>query len=775
MRPTRPTALLVLWLAAAHGLVVSHAPSLRAAAPPAHGVRPAPQMCVPGRPSDADWPAPAAPAAEWRRRAGLGAVGRVLRRGGRALSAGTRALLLFVVMALPLRGGQQSIESGADSGLLSSFSPRAAVAAPFGAGQRSGAECAAELLAAQQQQTLKRPVAVKVVKYSFLTGVAGVGVKVALEVQSKRQQEETAEMADMLSSFITVEDLPPPPPPDAFGVPPAAADDLMGELFGGSSSLSPPPPPPPPPKAKGGLNLFQKRSAKALPTVDELLATEGQGGLLCATLRFAMLAPVDIMGAAAVALEGEEGSEGEVAFAQSVLEELGGARNESLAAGLPDAEVARLTEAMGCALLKDLVDGALDVVDKGKAAFAPEASKLCLFVRNAGFAASELGVAAKVGEVLYEGDAPNRRLEKLYRALLDLAGPELLAQMGLGGDDDDDEAAAGDEGVSGVSVDAVELVRPLLRIREAKSQRMMQQMMQSLMSKGDAGGGEKAMARSVEMLENLLDSGAVGPDDLQSLRGMMEQQMGMPVDELLERKDELAKDLPPEGQKLFALMERLFGKDGKGPTADAGAAADDAAAAAAAAGFGDADLDPNMEVKITERSLPKESEEVAAAPATGVKVRIKAKKPPTPEAAAQALKTAAAGAPTVAPPPAVEPPPPAADPPPAPEEVAADPAAAPEPAPEPAPAPAAAATPTMPPPPAAEPTPPPPPPATPPPAPPPAPPPVALPEELSEFAELFEPGPPAAPAIPTPAATAAAASLKSPPPPADAPEEPPSA
>ena len=36
----------------------------------------------------------------------------------------------------------------------------------------------------------------------------------------------------------------------------------------------------------------------------------------------------------------------------------------------------------------------------------------------------------------------------------------------------------------------------------------------------------------------------------------------MPVDELLERKEELEKELPPEGKKLFVLMEWLFGKDG---------------------------------------------------------------------------------------------------------------------------------------------------------------------------------------------------------------------
>ena len=42
--------------------------------------------------------------------------------------------------------------------------------------------------------------------------------------------------------------------------------------------------------------------------------------------------------------------------------------------------------------------------------------------------------------------------------------------------------------------------------------------------------------------------------------------IALQVDELLERKEELEKELPPEGKKLFVLMERLFGKDG-GPQA----------------------------------------------------------------------------------------------------------------------------------------------------------------------------------------------------------------
>eukprot|EP00965_Chrysotila_dentata_P204023 6182089-Pleurochrysis_carterae.AAC.2 len=39
----------------------------------------------------------------------------------------------------------------------------------------------------------------------------------------------------------------------------------------------------------------------------------------------------------------------------------------------------------------------------------------------------------------------------------------------------------------------------------------------------------QAMARSVEMLEQLLDSGAVTAEDLESLKGVLSQSMGMPV------------------------------------------------------------------------------------------------------------------------------------------------------------------------------------------------------------------------------------------------------
>ena len=37
----------------------------------------------------------------------------------------------------------------------------------------------------------------------------------------------------------------------------------------------------------------------------------------------------------------------------------------------------------------------------------------------------------------------------------------------------------------------------------------------------------------------LLNSGNIGKEDLESLKGMLAQSMGMPVEEILERKEEL--------------------------------------------------------------------------------------------------------------------------------------------------------------------------------------------------------------------------------------------
>merc|ERR1719393_1243666 len=91
----------------------------------------------------------------------------------------------------------------------------------------------------------------------------------------------------------------------------------------------------------------------------------------------------------------------------------------------------------------------------------------------------------------------------------------------------------------------------------------------------DKGGGANsgaAMAKSVDMLEQLLDSGAVGPEDLDSLKEMLSQSIGMPVEEMLERKEELQKEMPPEATKLFDLIERLFDQKQAAPKSKAKAA-----------------------------------------------------------------------------------------------------------------------------------------------------------------------------------------------------------
>ena len=351
-----------------------------------------------------------------------------------------------------------------------------------------------------------------------------------------------------------------------------------------------------------------------------------------------MLAPVDLLLAAEVANQGpaDEAEADMVALAQDVIEAIQLAREDAEAEGLGTSAIATAMEQMGSALLVDLVDDALDAVDN-KVRFNGAASRLCLLVRNAQVAASELGVT-QLGEVLYKGSAGGRKLRRLYQELLSLSGPELLASMGLG-DEEEGESAA--PLPPGVSIDAVEMVRPLLKIKEAQSQKMMQDMMMKEMG-GDVGkdgaGSEKALGRSVEMLEQLLDSGAVGPEELDSLKEMMESQMGMPVDELLERKDELEKELPPEGKKLFVLMERLFGKDGPSAAAEAGGLTMPE----------EIPDDPSVKVTISEKKLPVVPDVAAPPPPPpGTNVKITVKKPNDPAAAAAALKKATADAPTV--------------------------------------------------------------------------------------------------------------------------------
>ena len=182
-------------------------------------------------------------------------------------------------------------------------------------------------------------------------------------------------------------------------------------------------------------------------------------------------------------------------LAQDVIEAVQLARDDAEEGGLGSSAIALAVEQMGSALLLELVDGAIDALDS-KARFEGAASKLCLFVRNAGVAASELKVT-QLGEVLYRGNAAGRKLRRLYQELLSLSGPELLASMGLSGGDDADAPIP--SGPPGVTIDAVEMVRPLLKIKEEQSQKMMQDMMMKEMG-GDAGkdGAEERHATTCQ-------------------------------------------------------------------------------------------------------------------------------------------------------------------------------------------------------------------------------------------------------------------------------------
>ena len=52
----------------------------------------------------------------------------------------------------------------------------------------------------------------------------------------------------------------------------------------------------------------------------------------------------------------------------------------------------------------------------------------------------------------------------------------------------------------------------------------------------DGAPGPEQIEQAVKMVEELLDSGAIGPEDYGSLKEMLTQQIGMPVEELLKRK-----------------------------------------------------------------------------------------------------------------------------------------------------------------------------------------------------------------------------------------------
>lgn len=518
---------------------------------------------------------------------------------------------------------------------------------------------AVEILLREEQPS----VVVNVVKVAAYGGAIGLGVTAAFKVKGisvdkKREAEAKAYVESMMKSeqamksAKTDEEEPSGAATD-YSVVKSTEGSLQAKRA--EQIVVPAAAPAPEPKRKG-LNLFAKRPAVALPTVQELIEGDTPQAVLCKAIAFGMSAPTDLT---AAMLYGEASDvpieeNGEAVFAMTVLEELEGAYNASQAAGMQPKEMASCLEQVGRAKLIELVDTASESLGN-KREFEGAAARLCQFVSNAGFTANALQLGQLVGEVLYEGNEPRRRLERVYTDSLALAAPELLATMGLGGE----EVAGG----SAVGLDAVEQLRPVLKIKESKGSKLMQdviqkQMVEVMKGDGDTAGGGKAMERSVEMLETLLNSGSIQKEDLESLKGMLAQSMGMPVEEILERKEELQAELPPEGKKLFDLIERLFAKD-EGKGSDSMKSAEPEA------------LDPDlvgadgMKVTVKTKALPADliDDSAPPAPGTSVKIKVKGPPPPAPTPPPEAMATPLAPPPPLAVPPPVPPAAPATAPP----------------------------------------------------------------------------------------------------------------
>ena len=503
-------------------------------------------------------------------------------------------------------------------------------------------------------------IVVRVAQGAAAAGVAGA-VYVQLSGRGKRSREdEQARMLRQISSAVgTSVDVagpddalaPPPPPPAAAPAPEAAAPAAA------PPPVAPPPPAPPPPPPPPPRRLFQSKSSGGAASVAQLTKGDSDEAALCKTLVWAMRAPVILA---------EPADASEEALATEAVENLQDAVDDATDSGLGKDVLARCATQVGTAVLIELVDEATKVLDK-KAKLQPAAEALCRFLRNANSAAATLGVLDDVGEVLYEGAAPRRKLERVYSSCLELAAPELLESlMGMMGDEGGEDGAPPPppppDKVGVVSMDTVEALRPLLKIRESKGQRIMQDVMQKLMMEqmgGKEGGGPdgapgpEQIEQAVKMVEELLDSGAIGPEDYGSLKEMLTQQIGMPVEELLKRKDELRREAP-EFAAIIRILERLEGQTPSAPPAAGGGAG--AAAAPAAAAPPAVEDTSGMTMQVKKLDAPVEG----GAGATNVKVSIKPKAP-------------AADAPAPAPAPPPPPPPPA---PPAPEPPA--PPAAPE-------------------------------------------------------------------------------------------------
>lgn len=326
--------------------------------------------------------------------------------------------------------------------------------------------------------------------------------------------------------------------------------------------------PTPAPKPKRNLlNLFGKRQVSKVPSPEELAATEGPEGTMYATLKFAMLAPVDVPATAAKAIElqkneGEgltEQMKGDMAMADAVIEELQESSKTAATEGLDTGAIAKLTEKMGSAVTVQLVDAGFEALGK-KDSFTKAAAALCRFVGNAQVVAEQLNVTEQLGEVLYDGALGRRQIEKFYRELIELTAPEMLKLVpGM-------EELITDEVPEGVSLMVVEQIAALLKIKDAKAQSLQAEVMAKQMeesSKHVEKDPDKALTILISSLQQFVDMGdAMPPDQLLEIKKQMTDSLGMPVEEFLENKDRILDSnafSSNQGEKLFDCLEALFG------------------------------------------------------------------------------------------------------------------------------------------------------------------------------------------------------------------------
>ena len=361
------------------------------------------------------------------------------------------------------------------------------------------AQAADELDFAQTQlRSSGSPLMIKVIQGAAVAGTAGASIAYVLAQQRKAEEAKKREAQEYLNMVMRAEQKIV----DGDGGMNTGATVAEDDPFAIAALREPVAPPPlePPPK-KNLLNLFGTRKPTvSVPTVDDLTMASTPQAALCKTLAWSLRAPIDI----AAASTPEEGAElnldedGPAALAISILEELDAAKNETIGAGLSLKEMGRCLEQVGRAMLLQRVDAAIAVLNQPEA-FAEQAKLLCLFAQNAEAVATFLGVERLVGEVLYEGAEGRRPLERLYAGCLRLAAPELLASMGMGLGGEDGEGAAS----TGVGLDTVEKLRPLLKVSDQKGEKLVQEVMQQQMmaAMGPAGEGDetKQIAQSVAM------------------------------------------------------------------------------------------------------------------------------------------------------------------------------------------------------------------------------------------------------------------------------------